>query len=91
MQYFTNHITHVPDRVGPGQPRVGSGRAKSETLALDPMRAGPGHKNTGPALGPTRASPALGQCKTVIYRYNQIDVLLMSFIPFWVRVLCRAT
>ena len=48
MQYFTNHITHVSDRVGPGQPRVRSGRAKSETLALDPMRAGPGHKNTGP-------------------------------------------
>jgi hypothetical protein len=59
-------VPRTSDRAGPGRPRVGSGRAKSDTLALDPMRAGPDHKNSGPTLallGSGRVGPALGQCK----------------------------
>jgi hypothetical protein len=35
---------------GPGRPRVGSGRAKSDALALDPRGAGPDDQNSGPTL-----------------------------------------
>ena len=41
---------HPWNRVGPGRPRVGPGRAKSDALALDPMRAGPNDQNSGPTL-----------------------------------------
>ena len=34
--------------------RVGQGWAKSDALALDPMRAKPDHQNPGPAIGQCR-------------------------------------
>ena len=55
-------------QTGPGQadPGSGRGRANSDTLALNPMRAGQITKfwpDPGPLrVGPTRAGPALGQC-----------------------------
>jgi hypothetical protein len=50
LLYTTTLTLACPDRVGPGRPRVGPGRAKSSGLALDPMRAGPDHHNSGPTL-----------------------------------------
>ena len=40
----------LSDRAGPGQPWVRQGRAKSDPLALDPMRARPDHQNPVPTL-----------------------------------------
>ena len=37
------------------QGRAGPGQAKSNVLALDPMRAGPEHQKSGPTLGPNLA------------------------------------
>ena len=50
-------VKYLLDRVGSGQPQVGPGRAKSEALALDPMRAGPEHQKFGPALPADSVSP----------------------------------
>ena len=40
----------------------GSGRVKSDSLTLDPMRAGSKDQNPDPTLGPTGPGPARGQC-----------------------------
>ena len=77
-------------QTGSGRPRVGPGRANSSDLALDPMRAGPGHEKSGPTLalllvGSGRVGPRANRawpCPRTVYLLlltGRIDEVLENF------------
>jgi hypothetical protein len=56
----------LSDRAGPGRPRVGPGSGQVRCLGPDPMRAGPTHQNSGPALallGSGRVDPRANRAR----------------------------
>ena len=58
------------------QGRVGPGRAKSDDLALEAMRAGPGHEKSGPARG---------QCILIFVFFSSfLFFYFILFYPFFV-------
>src|SRR5437016_10499014 len=64
--YFSMNLQVPSDRVGLGRPRARPGRAKSDDLALDPMRAGPDTKIlalTLALLGSGRADPRANRAR----------------------------
>ena len=58
---FVAHLVMLSGRVELGRPWVGPGWAKTSGLAIDPMRAGPSHKKSGPTLALLGLSCPSGQ------------------------------